>query len=84
MTTSRETHRPYPMGIDTIFLGMLAYVGQRLTEVILRIKRSAFLDVYRIVTSNSLAYMTPDYQVKTIRNFDDFESSARSPAISPA
>ena len=38
MTTSREAHSPYTMGIDTILLGMLAHIGQRLTEVVLRIR----------------------------------------------
>ena len=39
------------------------------SEVILRIKRSRFQDVYWIVTSNSLAYMTPDFEVVTISRF---------------
>ena len=39
------------------------------SEVILRIKKSKKEDIYWIVTSNSLAYMTPDFQVTTIRQF---------------
>ena len=39
------------------------------SEIILRIKRSAYNNVYWIVTGNSLAYMTPDYRVTTIRHF---------------
>ena len=51
------------------------------SEVILRIRRSVNRDVYWIVTSNSLAYMTPDYKVTTIRlfpypnNYDLYENS---------
>ena len=39
------------------------------SEVILRIKRSPSRNVYWIITSNSLAYMTADYQVHTIQRF---------------
>ena len=39
------------------------------SDVILRIRRSSSLDIYWIVTSNSLAYMTPDHRVTTIRKF---------------
>ena len=39
------------------------------SEVILRIKRCASKDLYWIVTGNSLAMMTPDYQVRTIQHF---------------
>ncbi len=51
------------------------------SEVILRIKRSENAGVYWIVTSNSLAYMTPDCRVTTIRkfpypnNYDLYENS---------
>lgn len=51
------------------------------SEVILRIKRSINQNLYWIVTGNSLAYMTPDYQVTTIRgfpypnNYDLYENS---------
>ena len=51
------------------------------SEVILRVKHSRTRDVCWIVTSNSLAYMTPDYQVTTIRkfpypnNYDLYENS---------
>ena len=51
------------------------------SEVILRIKRSLNRDIYWIVTGNSLAYMTPDYQVFTIHefpypnNYDLYENS---------
>ena len=51
------------------------------SDVILRIRRSQYHDVYWIVTSNSLAFMTPDYQVTTIQqfpysnNFDLYENS---------
>ena len=39
------------------------------SEVIMRIKRSRTQGVFWIVTGNSLAYMTPDYQVTTVRHF---------------
>ncbi len=37
--------------------------------IVMRIKRDAVRDLYWIVTSNSIAYMTPDYQVTTVRHF---------------
>ena len=39
------------------------------SDVILRIRRSSSHDIYWIVTGNSLAYMTPDHRVTTIRKF---------------
>ncbi len=39
------------------------------SEIILRIKRSRYRDIYWIATGNSLAYMTPDYHVTTIEHF---------------
>ncbi|MBO4837334.1 MAG: SpoIIE family protein phosphatase [Clostridia bacterium] len=51
------------------------------SEVILRIKRDLTRNIFWIVTSNSLAYMTEDYQVTTLHNFpysnnfDIFENS---------
>ncbi len=51
------------------------------SDVVMRIRRSLSREVYWIVTSNSLAYITPDYQVHTIRqfpysnNFDLYENS---------
>ncbi len=52
-----------------------------ISEVVMRIRHSTTRDVYWIVTSNSLAYMTPDLQVTTIRqfpypnNYDVYENS---------
>ncbi|MBQ6373864.1 MAG: histidine kinase [Clostridia bacterium] len=52
------------------------------SEVILRIRKSRSRDVYWIVTSNSLAYMTPDHRVTTIEqfpysnNYDLYENDA--------
>ena len=52
-----------------------------LSGIILRLKKSRNIDVYWIVTSNSLAYMTPDLHVTTVKNFpysnnyDLYESS---------
>ena len=51
------------------------------SEVVMRIKRSRDRELYWIVTSNSLAYMTADFRVTTIRqfpysnNYDLFENS---------
>ena len=39
------------------------------SEIILRVKRCDSHNIYWIITGNSLAYMTPDYQVTTIREF---------------
>ncbi len=52
------------------------------SDIILRLKRSRTQDLFWIVTSNSLAVMTPDYQVQTLRqfpypnNYDIYESSS--------
>ena len=40
-----------------------------MSDVVMRIKKSESKDVYWIVTSNSLAYMTADHTVRTIKNF---------------
>ncbi|MCR4556730.1 MAG: HD domain-containing protein [Saccharofermentans sp.] len=40
-----------------------------LSDVVMRIKKDVDHNVYWIVTSNSLAYMTPDYEIHTIENF---------------
>ena len=51
------------------------------SEIIMRIKRDRINKIYWIVTSNSLAYMTEDYKIKTIRkfpysnNFDLYQNS---------
>ena len=51
------------------------------SPIVMRIKRDPKRDVFWIVTSNSIAYMTSDYQVTTIKefpysnNFDLFENS---------
>ncbi|MBO6092281.1 MAG: histidine kinase [Oscillospiraceae bacterium] len=51
------------------------------SEIVMRVKRSRTQDVYWIVTGNSLAYMTTDYRVTTIRqfpyanNYDLYENS---------
>lgn len=39
------------------------------SEVVMRVKRDPNRELFWIVTSNSIAYMTPDYQVTTILNF---------------
>ena len=40
-----------------------------MSDVVMRIKRDVKRDIYWIVTSNSLAFMTLDYGIQTIRNF---------------
>ncbi len=51
------------------------------SEVVMRLRRSTSRDVCWIVTSNSLAYMTPDYRVTTVQhfpypnNYDVYENS---------
>lgn len=39
------------------------------SDVIMRIKKDDSRDIYWIVTSNSIAYMTEDYTITTIKNF---------------
>lgn len=59
-------------GIYVIGEGGLRHVGieEGLTsEVVMRVKRDPNRDLIWIVTSNSIAYMTPDYRVTAIRNF---------------
>ena len=51
------------------------------SEIVMRVKRSRTQDICWIITGNSLAYMTPDHRVTTIRqfpypnNYDLYESS---------
>ena len=40
-----------------------------MSDVVMRIKKSSVNDVYWIVTSNSIAYMTADHVIHTIKNF---------------
>ena len=40
-----------------------------MSDVVMRIKWSSIRNCYWIVTSNSLAYMTPEYEIRTINNF---------------
>ena len=72
-------------GIFAISEGRARHIGTNeglRSEIILRIKRSSRYGVYWIVTGNSLAYMTPDYQVTTIKdfpysnNYDLYENSS--------
>ncbi|MBO4496486.1 MAG: HD domain-containing protein [Clostridiales bacterium] len=39
------------------------------SDVVLRIKKDRTRDLYWIVTSNGISYMTPDYKVTNIKNF---------------
>lgn len=41
------------------------------SEVILRVKRDPYRDIFWIVTTNSLAYMDADYNAVTIHKFPD-------------
>ena len=51
------------------------------SDIVMRVKRDRSRDLIWIVTSSAIAYMTPDYQVTTVRkfpysnNFDLFENS---------
>ena len=51
------------------------------SDIVMRLKRDPKRDLIWIVTSNAIAYMTPDYQVTTVQkfpysnNFDLFENS---------
>ena len=47
----------------------LSYEDGLSSGIVMRIKRDAKRDLYWLVTSNSIAYMTSDYRVTTIRNF---------------
>ena len=40
-----------------------------MSDVVMRIKKDLSRDIYWIVTSNSIAYMTSDYSITTIKNF---------------
>ena len=39
------------------------------SEVIMRVKRDPYRDIFWVITTNSLAYMDADYKVTTIHNF---------------
>ena len=51
------------------------------SEVVMRVKKDRTRDLYWLVTSNSIAYMSPDYQITTVKqfpyanNFDLYENS---------
>ena len=51
------------------------------SEIVMRIKKDPNRDLFWIITSNSLAFMTPDYKITTVKhfpysnNFDLFENS---------
>ena len=51
------------------------------SEVVMRVKKDKTRDIYWIITSNSIAYMTSDYKITTIQkfpysnNFDLYENS---------
>ena len=59
-------------GIYVINDGEIKHLGTEdglNSEVILRIKRSRLHNIFWIITSNSIAYMTPDFQITTIHQF---------------
>ena len=59
-------------GIYVIEGGKTRHIGLEeglSSEVIMRVKRSSRQDIYWIVTSNSLAFMTSDFEVTTIEQF---------------
>ena len=47
----------------------ISYENGLSSGIVMKIKRDAKRDIFWLVTSNSIAYMTPDYRVTTIRNF---------------
>lgn len=71
----------YVLGSDnnTLHLGTDSGLG---SDVVMRIKRDRTRELYWIVTSNSIACMTPDYKITTIwkfpysNNFDMYQNSA--------
>ena len=47
----------------------VSYADGLSSGIVMKIKRDEARDLYWLVTSNSIAYMTPDYRVTTIQNF---------------
>ena len=59
-------------GIYVISGSELRHLGTEdglLSDVVMRIKHDPYRNIFWIVTSNSIAYMTADYQIVSIRNF---------------
>ncbi|MBQ1491782.1 MAG: histidine kinase, partial [Blautia sp.] len=90
LTLTEGFHKEYLLGSDGggIYVLKDGSIKQHIglkeglqSEVILRIKKSRHQDMYWIATGNSLAFMTPDYQVTTVRhfpfsnNYDFYESN---------
>ena len=60
-------------GIYIISGGKLRHINTDnsgiMSDIVMRIKKDHTRDIYWIVTSNSIAYMSEDYEVVTIKNF---------------
>ena len=90
LTVTEGFNKEYVLGSDGDGIYVISPEGTRRigtedglqSEIILRVKKSRFHDVYWVVTGNSLAYMTPDFKVTTIRqfpypnNYDVYENSS--------
>ena len=50
-------------------IGRIGYEDGLGSGIVMKIKHDEARDLYWLVTSNSIAYMTPDYRVTTIENF---------------
>ena len=55
--------------INDSVIQRISYEDGLSSGIVMKIKRDKARDIYWLVTSNSIAYMTPDYRVTTIQNF---------------
>ncbi len=77
LTVSEGTNGDMLVGTDGDGIYVVGNPGMKhlntdsglMSDVILRIKKDEARGIYWIVTSNSLAYMTSDYEIHTIENF---------------
>ena len=59
-------------GIYVIGIGGVKHIGSEeglTSEIVMRVKRDRKQKFYWIITSNSIAFMTNDYKVRTVKNF---------------
>ena len=59
-------------GIYAVSNGLIRHINTDnglKSDIVMRIKKDRLRDMYWIVTSNSIAYMTGNYQVTTVKNF---------------
>lgn len=77
LTVAEGTNGDYLVGTDGDGIYVIGKSGVThlntdnglMSDVVMRIKKDVKRDIYWIVTSNSLAFMTLDYEIQTIRNF---------------